>query len=60
MASFQLSRKMAACLRDDLDPPFHQPLPLPISLENVECSVFGHAVDAVDSLDDVGEARMCE
>jgi hypothetical protein len=53
MAGFEITAQPAACLGDDLDTPFDQPLPLPIRLEGFERQIAERAADAFDSLDDL-------
>ncbi len=55
MTSFQFICKVAACLGNYLDSAFDEPLPLPVSLENLQRHIPDHAANTLDGLDDVRE-----
>src|SRR5262249_2959085 len=57
MARLQLGAEMTARLRYDLDAPFHQPSLLPVRFEIVERYARNDAANALDSLDDIGQAQ---
>jgi hypothetical protein len=57
MPGFQLVGEVAACFGDDFDAALDQPLLLLIEFKAFKCRVAQHASDALDRLDDIGQAR---
>ena len=53
MTGFEFIREVAARLRNDLDAALYKPLPLPVSLKNIERYIPYYGMNAFNGLDDV-------
>ena len=56
MTCFEFIREVAARLRNDLDAALYKPLPLPVSLKNIERYIPHYGTNAFNGLDDVRQA----
>lgn len=57
VTGLHLVGEVAACFGNNLDTPFHDPLSLPVILENLERHIPQYISNAFDRLDEIGQAR---
>jgi hypothetical protein len=55
--SFQFIRQVAACLGNDIDTAFNEPLRLPLVLENIERHIAEHGTNALNGFNNIRKTQ---